>query len=257
MSPLKTQRDTDVTSAVVLAGGLGTRLRPAFAVGPKSLAPIAGKPFLGYLLGWLASSGVRDVILCVGYRAAQIQEYAGGGETWGLGVRYSVEDNPLGTGGALKKAEGLLSGDCVFVINGDTYLDVDLAQMLAFHRQRNALVTIAAAQVSDPERYGTLQLGESGRVESFAEKRARPETRAHEQGAFINGGVYVFSRECLARIPPDCGVSLEREVLPGSISTKHIFGFATEGYFLDIGIENDYNRAQTELIERFSNSYTK
>jgi D-glycero-alpha-D-manno-heptose 1-phosphate guanylyltransferase len=193
----------------------------------------------------------------VGYKAAQIQEYAGAGEAWGLGVRYSVEYSPLGTGGALKNAEDLFASDCVFVINGDTYLDVDLARMLAFHRQRHASATIAAARVSDPARYGSLQVGESGRVESFAEKRTTPKNQAIGQCLLINGGVYVVGRQCLTRIPADCAVSLEREVLPDLIATKGIFGFVTDGYFLDIGIENDYNRAQTELVERFGNSYSK
>jgi NDP-sugar pyrophosphorylase family protein len=253
---LKIQHGTNFPSALVLAGGLGTRLRAAFATGPKSLAPVGGKPFLDYLLTWLSSSGVHDVILCVGYKAAQIQGHAGTGEAWGLRVRYSIEEKPLGTAGALKKAEGLFSGDCVFVINGDTYLEVDLPLMLAFHRKRKALVTIAAARASDAERYGSLELDESSRITAFREKRSKAEAAGTDQKRLINGGVYILRHECFAEIREGCEVSLEREVLPDLISTNGILGFVTDGYFLDIGIENDYNRAQTELAERFNHSYS-
>jgi NDP-sugar pyrophosphorylase family protein len=253
--PLK-RDERKLASALILAGGLGTRLRPAFAAGPKSLAPVRGKPFLDYLLGRLALSGVRDVILCIGYKAAQIQEYARDGEEWGLRIRYSVEEKLLGTAGALKKAEEHISGEEVFAINGDTYLDVDLARMLAFHRERSALVTIAAARVRDAERYGSLELGDSGRVMAFQEKIGAGEAARGGGTQLINGGVYVVSRKCLASIRPDCTISLEKEVLPALITSEGVFGFVTDGFFVDIGVENDYNRAQTELTKRFSNSYS-
>jgi D-glycero-alpha-D-manno-heptose 1-phosphate guanylyltransferase len=242
-------------AGLILAGGLGTRLRSAYATGPKSLAPVGGKPFLDYLLTSLASSGMRDVILCVGYKAEQIKEYARSGEEWGLHVSYSVEEKLLGTGGALKKADELISGEEVFAMNGDTYLEVDLAAMLAFHRERRALVTIAAVRVRDAERYGTVEVDEGGHLVAFHEKRTKDWAICGSLTQLINGGFYVLSRECLARIPADCEISLEKEVLPDLIASGRVFGFVTDGYFLDIGVENDYNRAQTELIERFSDSY--
>jgi len=253
----KTTREVhSLPAGLILAGGLGTRLRSAYAVGPKSLAPVGGKPFLDYLLTSLASSGMRDVILCVGYKAEQIKEYARSGEEWGLHVSYSVEEKLLGTGGALKKADELTSSREVFAINGDTYLEVDLAAMLAFHRERRALVTIAAVRVRDAERYGTVEVDEGGQLVAFREKSGPGRAASGPLTQLINGGVYVLNRECLARIPSDCEVSLEKEVLPDLIATGGIFGFVTDGYFLDIGVENDYNRAQTELTERFSNSYS-
>jgi D-glycero-alpha-D-manno-heptose 1-phosphate guanylyltransferase len=250
------RHEDEFPSALVLAGGLGTRLRPAFAGGPKALAPVQGKPFLDYLLRWLALSGVRNAILCVGYKASHIQDYARSGEGWGLDLHYSVEDKLLGTGGAIKKAETLISGDHIFVINGDTYLDVSLEHMLAYHLERKALATIATPQVRDTLRYGSVELDERGRVVAFREKGSKTQAPdASGSSEMINGGVYVLSRQCLAGVRPKCEVSFEREVLPNLIATKRVFGFRTNGYFLDIGVESDYNRAQTELREQFSNRH--
>lgn len=238
---------------LILAGGLSKRLRSVYAAGPKSLAPVAGRPFLDYLLTSLAVSGVCDVILCVGYKVGQIEEYARNGDKWGLHASYSVEEKLLGTGGALTKAHELISTEEVFAMNGDTYLEVDLAATLAFHRKRSALVTIAAVRGRDTERYGTVELDAYGHLVVFHEKER---AASGPQTQLINGGVYVLSQKCLANIPPNCEISFEKEVLPSLIADGRVFGFVTDGYFLDIGVENDYNRAQTELIERFSNSYS-
>ena len=154
-----------------------------------------------------------------------------------------------------KSAESLLAGDCMFVMNGDTYIDLDFSQMLAFHRQTGALATMAVARVPDADRYGSLEVDQSGRVLAFCEKaKVKTGTRAGEK--LINGGVYLLRRECLDKIPTDCTVSLEREVLPELVSSSRVFAFVTDGYFLDIGTEDDYNRAQTEFTERFSSSHS-
>lgn len=241
---------------MILAGGLGTRLRSAFAAGPKSLAPVGTKPFLDYLLIWLGSSGISDVILCVGYKGWEIQEHVGTGKSWGLRVRYSIEKELLGTGGALKQAEELISCDSVFVVNGDTYLDVNLREMLEIHRLRQALVTVAVACVGDMGRYGSLRLDGGSRITAFHEKRIRGESGGGDAPTrWINGGVYVLALEFLKMIPPARAISLEKEVLPDLVLSKRVFGFMTDGYFLDIGIPDDYNRAQTELPKRFCDSY--
>src|SRR5215469_9672372 len=119
--------------AVILAGGLGMRLRSSYASGPKSMAPIGERPFLDYLLSWLQIQGVEEVILCVGYKRSQIKRFVGRGCKWGLLAKYSIERAPLGTGGAIKKAERLASGETLLVVNGDTLLDVSLGELVKFH----------------------------------------------------------------------------------------------------------------------------
>ena len=241
---------------MILAGGLGTRLRRAFDAGPKSLAPVGKKVFLDYLLTWLGAEGVKEAILCVGYKGAQIQEHVGGGEAWGVRARYSVETRLLGTGGALKQAEGMIREDCVFVVNGDTYLGVSLREMLEFHRQRKASVTVAVARVEETGRYGSVHLDEEKRITVFQEKSGTRFSGETAGMRSINGGVYVVRREVLEMIPVGREMSLEKEVLPDLVACKGIFGFETNGYFLDIGVEDDFSRAQTELPERFHTSHS-
>jgi NDP-sugar pyrophosphorylase family protein len=238
--------------ALILAGGLGKRLRAAYAAGPKSLAPVGRQPFLDYLLKWLRAEGVEDVILCVGYKRSRIRRHVGSGRKWGLRVRYSIEKKLLGTAGAVKKAGEMLAGERVFVVNGDTFLDVNLRKMSAFHRDQKGWATLAVARVADARRFGTLQLDPRGRVTVFLEKSASgaDDTCACPRRQ-INGGVYLFEKKLFSRIPARGQVSLEKEVFPRLLLEKRLFGFVTDGYFLDIGVTDDFRRAQTELPERF------
>ena len=238
-------------SAVILAGGLGTRLRSAFSTGPKSLAPVNGRPFLDYLLSWLRAEGVEEVILCVGYKRSLIEQHVEGGRKWGLRVSYSIEEELLGTGGAIKNAEALISGTRVFVLNGDTLLEVSLCEMLDFHRRKRARATLAVTRASNERRYGGLELDKKGRIVKFSEKGGRSASDGSGNGeANINGGVYLIERETLRQIPPNTVVSFEKEVLPDLVSSGTVFGFRTSGYFLDIGVPDDFERAQIELPER-------
>src|SRR5215475_3093013 len=187
--------------AMLLAGGLGTRLRTAFASGPKCMAPIAGRPFLYYLLHRLRSEGVEEVILCVGYKKSHIRTYVGTGRKWGLRVRYSPERQLLGTGGALRHALHLLSADRMFVLNGDSFLDLNLRTLLEFHTNHRALATVGAVGVENTSRYGTLKLDNKGRIIAFLEKPEREKDEARESGKqVINGGIYVFEKELLKRL---------------------------------------------------------
>jgi D-glycero-alpha-D-manno-heptose 1-phosphate guanylyltransferase len=240
--------------AVILAGGLGTRLRAAYSAGPKSMAPVAGRPFLDYLLTWLQSQGVKEVILCVGYKRTRIQRYVGKGSKWGLRVKYSIEEELLGTGGAVKNAKRLVPGARLFVINGDTFLGVNLKEMMKFHQSRGALATLAAVKVADHRRYGSLKLDGRGRITAFLEKGEMDASNQSEDGKRpINGGVYVFERKLLNRIRAHGPVSLERDVFPQLVASKNkqIYGFIRSAYFMDIGVPGDLRRAQSELPERF------
>jgi NDP-sugar pyrophosphorylase family protein len=242
----------DFPAAVVLAGGLGTRLRSAYAAGPKSMAPVGGRPFLDYLLSWLRSEGVKEVILCVGYKRTHIQKYVGKGRKWGLRVKYSIEKKLLGTGGAVKKAERLIPGNMLLVINGDTFLDVNLKELNQFHRSRSALATLAVVNVEDDHRYGSLRMDGESRITAFLEKGERGASGKLEGGTRpINGGVYVFEKKLLHAIRPGRPLSLEKDVFPRLVASKKLFAFLKSAYFMDIGVPDDFRRAQNELPKRF------
>ena len=244
------KRIENVPVALILAGGLGKRLRSAYAAGPKALAPVGTRPFLDYLLFWLRTQGVKDVILCVGYKRSQIQRHVGSGRKWGLRIRYSIETKLLGTGGAVKKAGRMVRGDRLFVINGDTFLDVNLSKMSAFHRNQKAWATLAVAKVADASRFGTLRLDSRGRITSFLEKNPSDADNSASSPLRINGGVYLFEKKILSRISPRRPVSLEKELFPNLSPKKTLVGFKTDGFFLDIGVPDDFRRAQSELTQR-------
>jgi D-glycero-alpha-D-manno-heptose 1-phosphate guanylyltransferase len=245
---------TQFPSAVILAGGLGTRLRSAFSDRPKSLAPVNGRPFLDYLLSWSYDEGVRKAVLCVGYMRSQIEDYVQDGDRWGLLVSYSIEEDLLGTGGALKNAEPLISGESIFALNGDTFLEVNLSEMLDFHRRKQSRATLAVTSVRNDGRYGRLELDREERIVSFSEQSGGSKSSGSGiNDTSINGGVYLIEREILNQIPPNIAVSLEKEVLPKLVASGAVFGFRTRGYFLDIGVPDDFERAQIELPERYHN----
>ena len=235
--------------SVILAGGLGTRLRPVFDAGPKSIAPIGGRSFLEYLLLQIRRAGFHKVVLCVGYGAQQIEEYVGDGAKWGLAVRYSAEVEPLGTAGAVRQAAPLIDSDHFLAFNGDSFLAVDLQQLVGEHLQSGAFATVALAKVPNSARFGNVVLGQDGLIKQFAEKRVQAETVSPNM-QIVNGGIYVFRSAVLDLIPQPGAVSLEREVFPALIE-KGIRGFLTDGYFIDIGLPEDFERAQAELPKFF------
>jgi NDP-sugar pyrophosphorylase family protein len=242
----------DLPAAVILAGGLGTRLRAAYATGPKSMAPVGGRPFLDYLLRWLRSEGVREVILCVGYKRTHIQKYVGRGRKWGLRVTYSIEKKLQGTGGAVKKAERLIMGKRLFVVNGDTFLGANLKELIKFHLSREAIATLAVVAVANDQRYGSLRVDGESRITAFLEKREKDGSDGLQEGTRpINAGVYVFEKKLLSKIRGDTPTSLEKDVFPRLITRNKVYAFTTSAYFVDIGVPDDLRRAQNELPERF------
>jgi len=236
--------------ALILVGGLGTRLRPVYAEGPKALAPIQGKPFLAYLLKMLADHGLSRVVLCLGHRARQIEQWLAdqspADQSFGLDVRCSYEDEPLGTAGALGLAYSRYArGERVLAMNGDSILRLSLAAMWELHASRASDATIALAHVPDTSRYGNVEVNDQGWVTSFSEKSTE------RKPGFINGGVYLFEpsvmdRVVIDRVAKDRSISLEREVLPAQL-TRGLLAFKSEGYFIDIGVPQDLARAQSEL----------
>jgi D-glycero-alpha-D-manno-heptose 1-phosphate guanylyltransferase len=238
----------------VLAGGLGKRLRSVYSRGPKCMAPVGGRLFLEYLLLLLRSAGIREVIMCVGYKRSQLESWLGNGSRWGVNLTFSVERTLLGTGGALKLAEDLITSDCFFVLNGDSFLDVDLQGMYRHHMAHRALATVAIVSQPRSARYGTVEIAANGKITSFHEKSSEAQL-ANTPAQLINGGIYLFQRQFLDLIPRSQVVSLEQEIFP-RIVPAGLCGFVTNSYFIDIGVPQDFERAQTELPKRFRYDYT-
>jgi D-glycero-alpha-D-manno-heptose 1-phosphate guanylyltransferase len=241
---------TNANLALILAGGLGTRLRDCYADGPKSLAPVTGRPFLDHLLSWLQFSGISDVVLCVGYKAEQIRQRYQSGANWGVRVSYSLEEEPLGTAGAIKNAEALVHSRTFLVLNGDSFTDVSIRELVEFHRMRKGLATVALAPTPAESRYGSVQVNARGEILGFVEKGSAAPMQDKAERIWINGGVYVFQKDLLGVIPSGRPVSLETEIFPQLVG-NHFYGFQTDGYFIDIGLPADYRRAQIEFRERF------
>ncbi|MBL9078686.1 MAG: HAD-IIIA family hydrolase [Planctomycetes bacterium] len=214
-------------TAMVLAGGLGTRLRPALGDRPKALAPVDGEPFLLHVLDQLAAAGCRRAILCTGHLAEAIEREFGGDHD-GMELVHSREPRPLGTAGALRRALPRLGEPGVLVVNGDSYVDLDLRQFVAWARTQPNVPALVAVTVPDAGRYGAVQCDADDRVTAFGEKSARG------PGA-INAGVYWLPARVLALLPPDTPCSLEREVLPVLVGSG-LRAFRCEAPFLDIGV---------------------
>jgi D-glycero-alpha-D-manno-heptose 1-phosphate guanylyltransferase len=230
--------------AIVLAGGLGTRLRGVVDGIPKPMAPVLGRPFLAYVLDQLVDSAFHTVVLAAGYRHEAIRSYFG--EKYrGIALVWSVESKPLGTGGAIRLAcDQVHSGD-VFVLNGDTYLELDYRAMLNAHVRAGAQLSLAVCEVPDVARYGALEVSE-GIVRGFREK-------GQSGRGWINSGTYVLGAKLHDRLPKRGAFSFEQELLAPEVQSIRPLAFPTTGLFIDIGIPEDYARAQ----EIFSSRVTR
>lgn len=227
--------------AIVLAGGLGTRLRGVVPDRPKPMAPVGGRPFLAWLLDSLVAGGFERVVLAVGYRHELIQAHFGG--AWrGMALDYSVETQPLGTGGAIRLAAGGIDRAPVFVLNGDTYLELDYRAMLDAHRAGAERMTVAVCRVDDVGRYGALEVRD-GYIRGFTEKGG-------SGPGLINGGTYLLSDAVVQRLPRDESFSFEQRVLVGALDDIRPAAFVTPGLFIDIGVPEDYARVQQLLPAR-------
>jgi NDP-sugar pyrophosphorylase family protein len=230
--------------AVLLVGGLGTRLRPAVPSLPKALASVGDKPFLELLIRQLGRQGIRQLVMCTGYLAEQIEEVFGDGSNLGGTIEYSKEVVPLGTAGALKLAQHYVQHESEFlVLNGDSFVEIDFNELLGFHRRNSGLATIAVVPVQNASRYGTVQVEAGGRVLGFVEKTGQ------NTPGMINAGVYVFGHAVLAQILEGPG-SLERDVFPRLLELG-VYAVEQRGMFIDIGTPDDYARAR-EMCDRLS-----
>jgi len=222
-------------SAIVLVGGLGTRLGPVAGGLPKPMVPVAGRPFLEHLVRWLARSGVGRVVLAVGHRAGSVEAHFGDGAKFGVHVAYSCEAEPLGTGGALRQAAQSLGRWPILGLNGDSFAAVDIHAMLASHAARGARVTVALTEVPQGDRFGRVRLGRDDAILGFAEKSSGGP-------GLVSAGVYLLERDAVGMIPPGRS-SLEHETLP-RLAGHGAYGFVTRGFFVDIGVPADYQRLE-------------
>ncbi len=230
--------------AVILVGGLGTRLRPLTDRTRKDMLHLVDRPQLAYTFEHLRRYGVTRAIVSCGYLPTQIQEHFG--DRYGdLRLEYKIEEEPLGTGGAIRfAAEGI--DEPFFALNGDSLRETDLDALATFHREREARATILLTPVDDPTRYGLVRVDSGGRVLSFLEK-PRPE---EIDTNLINAGMYVLEPDVLELIPPGRPVSIEREVFPHLVDEQAVYGIALSGYWLDIGTPDAYLQAHRDVLER-------
>lgn len=229
-----------VKEAIVLAGGLGTRLRKVVKDVPKPMADINGKPFLEYLLTFLSKQGIEKVILSVGYKYEVIKNYFGK-FFLNIEILYSIETKPLGTGGGVKKSLSLVESDDIFIINGDTFFEVDLDMLFSFHKEKKAVLSIALKPLKCFSRYGSVEIDENGKIIGFKEKKY------HDSG-LINGGVYVLKKEVFKNLKFGEAFSFEKDFLEEYYIQYPFYGMAFQKYFIDIGIPEDYERFKKDII---------
>jgi mannose-1-phosphate guanylyltransferase len=231
--------------AVVLVGGEGTRLRPVTLTTPKPLLPIANQPFIERQLTWLASHGVDEVVLSLGFLADAFEKHFPDGRFGAVKLHYKVEDEPLGTAGAIKYAAGGID-ERFIVCNGDVLTSLDLGAMVAFHDERGAEATISLSEVGDPSAFGVVPTKPDGQVIAFVEKPPRDKAPSH----WINAGTYILEPQFLERVPPRLMVSVERETFPRMLGLQGgLFGFQSDTYWLDIGTPEKYVQANTDVLD--------
>lgn len=224
---------------IVLAGGLGTRLRSVVADKPKCMAPIGDQPFLYYLLQYLHRQGVSHAVLSLGYLSEQVIDWCNS-TSLPLRVSFSVETTPLGTGGGIINALPLLEQDEVFIVNGDTYFDVSFDLFQAFHRNNPAVISLALKPMQNFDRYGSITINERQQITAFREKQFCSE-------GLINGGIYITSVSFLRSLPLPPAFSFEKEVLEPGVEKGDLYGHVSDTYFIDIGIPADYEAAKNVL----------
>ncbi|NNF32696.1 MAG: NTP transferase domain-containing protein [Saprospiraceae bacterium] len=226
---------------IILAGGMGTRLKSVISEIPKPMAPIGDTPFLQFLIRSLQRQSISHITLSTGFKGEVIEEYFGSGDEK-LHIDYYKEDQPLGTGGAIKAAMALTSTEEVLILNGDTFFNININALIEQHQAQDADITIAMRQVSDEDRYGAMIIDNKGRVQSFAEK-------AYIDSGYINGGIYLIKRDLFDRYDLPEKFSLENDLFSKYVDELRIYGIPFNDYFIDIGIPEDYERAFNELPE--------
>ncbi len=228
-----------IKEAIILAGGMGTRLQSVITEIPKPMAPVGNQPFLEILLSNLDGQGIEHVILSVGYKHEIISSHFGN-QFRNISIDYAIENEPLGTGGAVSLAIEKLRDTSFFMMNGDTLFDVDLKDFNKFHDEHASDLSIALKPVSNQDRYGLVKVNTNNRIIDFSEKQFITH-------GLINGGIYATTSSFIKSLSLPLKYSWENEVLEKQIEPSKMYGYKTDSYFIDIGIPEDYAKAQIEL----------
>jgi len=228
------------TQAVILAGGLGTRLRPYTLLLPKPMLPVGPRPILEHIILWLKKNGITEIIVTTGYLGKTIQEYFGAGKDWGVKIVYAASPHPLGIAGQLKSAESKLRGRFVCVY-GDAILEMDLKKLIQFHSGHSALATVALMKYSTNLKYGFLETNGSGLITEWREKPVI--------SGYINVGCYVMEKGFLRFIPPNQMYGM-REAFEEAMKHGNVYGLRMGGHFTDIGDTKSYREANDEFTKK-------
>jgi mannose-1-phosphate guanylyltransferase len=232
------------TSAILLVGGMGTRLMPLTSKTPKPMLQVAGVPFTEHQIRKAAQAGISEIVLATSYKAELFEPYFGDGRKFGIKIKYAVEESALGTGGGIRNAAALLD-DCdqVVIFNGDVLSGHDLSAQIQFHINNKAEVTLYLTKVTDARAYGCVELSQDNQVKSFLEKMENPVSN------MINAGCYIFNRKIIDQIPANKVVSVERDTFPNLLSTGvKVCGYLDNSYWLDIGNPEALVKASADLI---------
>lgn len=231
-----------INQAIILAGGFGTRLKSVITDIPKPMAPVCERPFLAFIMDYLAKANFKKVVLSIGYKGEVIQEYFGN-HYKGIEVEYATEAMPLGTGGGILNATATCSHEPILVLNGDTFFDVPIANFYTFFMENQADLAFALKPMQDFERYGTVLLDEDQRITQFQEKQYR-------ESGLINGGAYILRKSIFENQGFTIGqkFSFEADFLEKYVNDLKFSGFMVDEYFIDIGIPEDYEKAQTDFL---------
>ncbi len=230
--------------AIIIAGGKGTRLKSVLDDRPKPMAIIGGKPFIEWILLMLRRQGVRRVVICTGHLSEIVETYFSDGSGIGMEVAFARDPFPLGTGGAVRNALNKTSTKNILVLNGDSYLSINISSFLKTHLARNARASISLVHVEDVSRYGSVRVDKDGKIEAFLEKSQQ------RQPGLINAGIYLLERNGVKEIPEGKMISLEKEVFPNLIG-KGLYGVLCEGPFIDIGTPESFHAAENVLKDEF------
>ncbi len=243
-----------ITEAIILAGGLGTRLSSIVQDVTKCMALVNGKPFIAFVIEYLLTQGIIKFIFCVGYKHEVVVEYLDSfhskhkaqntehrAQNSKFTIQYLIEEEPLGTGGAIKNGCSLVKGENVLVVNGDTLFEVDVTKLFDFHISNNAHCTLSLKPMKEFNRYGVVELKSDGSIKDFKEKK-------YYQDGLINGGVYALNANKFLEEDLPSKFSFEEDYLEKFYKQRRMFGVVQDKYFIDIGTPEDYTRAQMELI---------
>lgn len=231
--------------AIVMAGGFGSRLYPFTLNCPKPMLPLVDQPVLAHILDLLKHHNFNDVIIATHYLPEQIQAYFGDGRQQGMTLQYSVEESPLGTAGCVKHAQIHLNDRPFLVISGDIVTDIDLSQVVQFHREKGALATLALAQVADPTGYGVVVTHQTGRIQHYLEK---PDPQAAISN-LVNTGIYVLEPTLLDHMEPGTAYDFSYDIFPQLLKQNaELYGFPAEGYWRDMGTIQSYQQSIADVL---------